>query len=234
MLEGVARGLPRAWSVLTNAAPASSEVAASFTVLREAERYVIHDQDGAQTFVADGGVAAAMLRTMLRRAMGASLRELTCIEATVVRYQGAGIMLPARALGGTTTLARALVAAGAELHSDEFALIGGDGRLVSDLEAEAAGDRSVPLALVALTVYRPGAEWAPERLTQGEGVVALTACAPGARERPADTLAALCLALREADVLQGDRGEAGDMAAGLLETAAASRRSKALGSGQPW
>jgi hypothetical protein len=222
MLERVADGLPRAWAVLSGVVPASTRVAASFTVLREPNGYVIRDGDGIQTLVADGGVAAGMLRTMLRRAVGASLRNLTCVEAGVVRHQGRGIMLPARALGGTTTLVRALVAAGAELHSDEFALIDGDGMLVTDLEvgSEAAASRAVPLGLVALTVYRPGSEWTPKCITPAEGVVALMACVPAAHEHAADTLATLRLALQAAAVLQGDRGEADGIAAGLLEAVA--------------
>jgi hypothetical protein len=223
MLEQVVRGLPRAWTVAAGGVPASAQTAAVLSVVQEPNAYMIHDADGVQTRVLDGALAGAMLRTMLRRAVAASLTDLTCVEATVVRYQGRGLVLTGEALGGTTTLARTLVAAGAEHHADEFALIDADGMLMSDLDARpgSAVDRTVPVGLVAMTLYRPGAEWTPQRLTQAEAVVALMAYVQGAHERPANTLAALRRALADATVLKGDRGEASDAAAGLLQTAVA-------------
>lgn len=228
MLERITDGLPRAWAVLSGRHPATSDVSASYTVLRDGSGYVIRDPNGIQTPASDSGVVVGMLQTMLRRAVGGSLRELSCIEATVVTHQGRGLMLPAQALGGTTTLARALVAAGAELHSEEFALIDRYGRLVSDLEvgSDRVANPAVPLGLLALTVYRPGSPWAPRSLTHAEGVVALMSCVPAALERPAETLASLRLALQEAVVLQGDRGEAQDAAAALLQALAEASANK--------
>lgn len=233
LLDRVADGLPQAWTVRTGAVPDHDGVAASFTVAREPNRYLITDPSGAATSAADSRVVVGLLRTMLRRAVGASLEDLTCVEACVVGHRGHAIMLPARALAGTTTLAQALVAVGAEPHSDEFALIDREGRLVSDREvgSDAAAHRALPLGLVALTVYRPGSEWTPRCISPAEGVVALMGCALGAHERPADTLAALRSALQDATVLEGERGEAGAAAAALLEAVVAKSSNKCPESG---
>lgn len=227
MLERVTEGLPRAWAAHSGAT-GCDDVAASFTMTHDPRGYMIRDTTGFQSLIADGGVAVGMLRTMLRRAVGASLADLTCIEASVVTHRGQAIMLPAQALGGTTTLARALVAAGAELHSEEFALIDRNGRLVSDVEvgSDLAAHGAAPLGLVALTVYQPGARWTPKSITPAEGVVALMACVPAAHEHPADTLATLRSALQEATVLEGERGEAEEAAAGLLKAVAAKPANK--------
>lgn len=216
MLEGVVGGLPRSWIRTTDVLP-PDRIAATFTVVREQGRYLIRDGDRGQTHYADRDVATGMLRRMVRRVAVARIQDRTCVDASVVTYKGRAIMLPTRAFAGTTTLVRALVAAGAERYSDELTLIDADGGLVSDLEFHAGAPAVVaPLALVALTVYQPGAVWAPKPMSPAEGVVALMAYV-ASRDRPAEALAALRLALSKALVLESDRDEAEDTAAALLE-----------------
>lgn len=221
MLEAVAVGLPRGWTVTTDRLASSDEAAARLVVVREPSRYLIRDGGGAESHYADPGMAVRMLSRILQRTVTAGIQDRICIAGSVVTHRGRAIMLPARALAGTTTLVRALVLGGAELHSEEFAMIGRDGRLVSDLSAVAgAGDRPVPLGLVALAVYQPGTVWAPRQMTQAEGVAALMAFATAASKRPAETLAALGLALDQVVVLEGQRGDAAEAAVALLDAAA--------------
>lgn len=223
MLESVVGGLPRAWRVLADGSATSNRIAASFTVLREPSGYLIRAADGAEARYADREMTTWMLRRMLRREVTAGIHYRTCIAASVVTYGGRAIMLPTRAFAGTTKLVTALIAAGAELHAEEFAVLDSDGRLGSDLEAPGAPQRAVPLGLAAVTVYRPGAVWAPRQMSQAEGVVTLMAYAT-TRERPAETLAALRQALDDVPIFEGDRGEADETAVMLLETLESGRR----------
>jgi hypothetical protein len=70
--------------------------------------------------------------------------------------------------------------------------------------------------LVAVSNYRSGADWHPRRLSSGEGALAILAHAVVAQERPAEAMRAIARAVEGAVVLEGDRGEADDVAPLLL------------------
>ncbi len=133
-----------------------------------------------------------------------------------------------------------LVRAGAEYYSDEFAVLDARGRVhpfaksLSIREGSCAhhevvrrrhaeelggsrGERPLPVGLVVLASYRPGAEWRPVELTQGQAVLEMLAHTVPARLRPEASLVALERAVARATVLKGERGEAGDVAADLLQ-----------------
>jgi hypothetical protein len=74
------------------------------------------------------------------------------------------------------------------------------------------------VALIAVTSYRPGARWKPQRQSPASGALALFSNTVPARDRPAQALAAVRQAAASALVLEGERGEAADMAADLLST----------------
>lgn len=220
MLQQVIDGLPAGWAVSTGAIEHDG-LAASFTVLQHPGGYLIGDGSGAQTLCPDPDLVVTMLRTMARRAVGFYRHGLMRIQAGVVAYEGSGILLPSQPLAGVSTLVDALVRAGAEYYADEFAMLDVEGRLASSREVEPGASLApprVPVALVALTVYRPGAAWAPTRLTPAESVVALMAYTAAARDRPPETLVTLRVALGNAQVLLGDRGDAEETAVALLET----------------
>jgi hypothetical protein len=75
----------------------------------------------------------------------------------------------------------------------------------------------VPLGLAVLTYYVPGVEWRPRRLTSGEAALSLLSKAVPARIRPDEALRTLARAVAEAEVLEGERGEAGEFAEMLLQ-----------------
>ncbi len=144
--------------------------------------------------------------------------------------------MPARSFGGKTTLVAALVRAGAVYYSDEFAVIDrnglvqpyakplsirGDGLEQTDHAVESfggvAGDEPLPLGMIVITTYKQGAEWKPKRLSPGAGAMALLANAVPAMERPEEVMQAISRAARDAVVIEGDRGEADEVAPLLLE-----------------
>ena len=156
--------------------------------------------------------------------------------------QGRAIVLPGRSFAGKTTLVAALVKAGAEYWSDEYAVLDADGlvhpypkplsvRIKGTHETDEqpvetlggrAGDRALSVAVIAFMSYHPGASWALSPRTAGEGAVKLLEHSIAARSRPAQVLAAVRRAATNAVVLEGERGEAGQAASALLSQQPAS------------
>ena len=158
------------------------------------------------------------------------------IHSGVVADRGRAIMIPGHSMRGKTTLVTELLRLGAEFYSDEYAVLDEHGLAhpyaeplsVRDADGQpqirwpedfgAENERPpVPVGVIAMTSYREGAEWNPQRRTAGAGVISLLAHSRSIAERPADTLAAARSGVEGAVVLEGERGEAADAASRLLE-----------------
>ena len=165
--------------------------------------------------------------------------EHVFVHAGVVAHGGGALILPGRSLAGKSTLVAALVAHGAEYLSDEYAVLDAEGAVHPypkplslrvtpgsleqwDAPVEhfggVAADRAFRAAIIAVTRYERGAQWRPVRKTPADGALALLSNAVPARERPAETLAAVRRASADAMVLEGSRGEAIETASDLLQT----------------
>ena len=158
------------------------------------------------------------------------------VHAGVVGWNGKAIVIPGRSFAGKSTLVAELVRAGASYYSDEYAVLDRRGRVhpfarplalrasggfkqeqqpVPGLE-RCHGQRPLPIGLVVVSRYRPGAHWRPRRLSAGQGVLALLSNTVSARRRPDLALSSLRRAVQEAKVIQGVRGEARQAAAAIL------------------
>jgi hypothetical protein len=180
----------------------------------------------------------AILESEIRQSVAAEARERVFVHAGVVGWRGRAILVPGRSRSGKTTLVAALVKAGAEYYSDEFAVLDAEGRVHPfpkplsvrgeggcDLHAQrqraeemggVCGREPLPVGLVVLTEHRPGASWRPHRVSAGQAVLEILSHTVPARLRPEDSLAALARAVEGAVVLQGERGEARELAGRLL------------------
>jgi hypothetical protein len=158
------------------------------------------------------------------------------IHAGVVGWQGRAIMIPGRSMTGKTSLVRALVAAGATYYSDEFAVLdlhglvhpypvplsirGALGQPGQKTSAEALGGQvgiaPLPVGLVVVTAYRPGAKWRPTALSAGQTLLALMDNAIAARREPSYSMPILRAAITAASAVRSKRGEAGAVARALL------------------
>jgi hypothetical protein len=157
------------------------------------------------------------------------------VHAGVIGWQGRGIVMPGRSGVGKTTLVRALIAAGAEYYSDEFAILDANGRVHpyprplsirtgeargTPCPAEKIGARigTTPLAidLIVSTEYRRGARWRPRALSPAEALLALMANTVAARQHPQLTLPFLRQAVLHARALWSPRGSASSIVARLL------------------
>ena len=181
-------------------------------------------------------LALGILDAELRMYVALHAPDHVFVHAGVVGVDERAIVLPGRSFAGKTTLVAALVKAGAQYWSDEYAVLDGDGlvhpypkplsvriddtRETDEQPVESlggqAGDRALPVALIAFTHYRPGVAWAPRACTAGEGAVKLLEHSIAARSRPEQVLTAIRRAATDAMVLEGDRGDADQAASALL------------------
>ena len=157
-------------------------------------------------------------------------------HAGVVGHQGAAIVMPGSSHAGKTSLVAALVRAGAEYYSDEYAPLDTVGLVHPfakplsirneqyiqvdhhvDSLGGVAGEKPLPVRAVVVTSYESGGWWRPRRLSSGEAVLALLAHTVPAQGRPAQALQTISRALERATVIEGARGEADAIAPLLLD-----------------
>jgi hypothetical protein len=215
-----------------------------FALVKEAGngllRIVCDEQSIAGPF--DLRLALGVLDAELRMYIALHAPNHVFVHAGVVGVQDRAIVLPGRSFAGKTTLVAALVKAGAEYWSDEYAVLDADGlvhpypkplsvRINDTRETDEqpieriggrAGEGPLPVAVIAFTSYRPGATWALSARTAGEGAVKLLEHSIAARSRSEQVLAAVRRAATDAMVFEGDRGDAGQAASALLSQQAAS------------
>jgi hypothetical protein len=182
-------------------------------------------------------VALALIDADIRMLIATTTPDWIFVHAGVVAVHGRALVIPGESFSGKTTLVRALVEIGATYYSDEYAVLDEDGmvhpypRRLSIRSADGsttaehgvqelggvAGEVRAIVDMVALTRYRPGAEWRPTTISAGEGTVAMLANTVPAHQRPGQSLRTLARALRDTRVLAGDRGEASEAARALFE-----------------
>ena len=161
------------------------------------------------------------------------------VHAGVVAWRGGAIVVPGRSRAGKTTLVEALVRAGAEYYSDEFAVLDERGRVhpyaipLSIREergraatpVDALGGRAgtIPIAVahIVVTEYREGSRWRPRAVSPAQAMLALMDNTVAARERTPDrTMPVLRRAVEGARTVRSRRGDAHAMAKALLEAIA--------------
>ena len=181
-------------------------------------------------------VAIAVFDDALRGHIAETAPDRIFVHAGVVAHRGKAILIPGPSLAGKTTLVAALVAAGRMYYSDEmrcWTIVGRSTRTRGASRCGArtgrpehktsrrwggqAGTSPLPIGLIVLALYRPGATWQPRRLSPGEGVLALLANTIAVQTRPDEALVAATRAVSGATaVLEGERGSAPELASQLL------------------
>ena len=164
-------------------------------------------------------------------------RDCLFVHAGVVGRHGRALLVPGRSMTGKTTLVKALVEAGAIYYSDEFAILDSQGQVYPyplplsirgasgqpgwKAPVEALGGQTgsapLPIGLVVVTRYREGATWRPRRLSAGRALLALMDNTVAARGEPGYSMPILRAVVTGAAVVCGTRGEAGGVAADLLQ-----------------
>ena len=164
----------------------------------------------------------------LRMALAQFSRRKLFIHAGVVSWNGRAIIFPGNSLFGKTHLTAALIAAGAEYLSDEYAVIDEDLRVhpfakplsiramptarQRETPAESLGARigktALPIGLIVMTRYRAGARWTPRQLSPAVGALQLMKHTIAARMDPARTVDMLSRIAASAPILRSNRPDA--------------------------
>jgi hypothetical protein len=164
--------------------------------------------------------------------------DKTFLHSGVVGWKGKAIVFPGFSYKGKTTLTAEFVRLGAEYYSDEYAVLDEEGlvhpfpkflsvRGITDnlrqfnVSAEGIGGRigkiPIPIGLVLITEYEPGARWSPEFLSKAEGILNLISHTVPFSEKPAKTLRILEKALGDSKIVKQKRGEATEFARKVLD-----------------
>jgi hypothetical protein len=161
-------------------------------------------------------------------------RDHLVVSAGVVGTRGRAIVLPGPTMVGKSRLVAALLRAGALYYTDDWAvldsegrarplpvklLMRGEGRVTAESLGGATAANPVPVGVIALVRYAPGASWRVEASTPGAGSLMLMQAAYG-MDDPRAAMAIARKAAASAIVVEGERGEADEAARELLELAA--------------
>jgi hypothetical protein len=207
---------------------------------------IAHGADGLLDVIVDGDLVATsltpdlavhVLDSQLRARVARLAKDRVFIHAGAVAMDGRALVLPAPSFAGKSSLVAALIGAGADYLSDEFAVLDAKGLVhpyPRALSLREVGDRygarampddlgarvpagPVPVAMIAITNYAADARWDPRPLEPGRGALALLANAVPARSRTEETLEAVSAATKDARILEGARGDAEETARLMLE-----------------
>jgi hypothetical protein len=210
---------------------------------------VVGREPGSYDFLIDGSpvtrgidldFALTLLEAQLRIYVGLRAPNRIFIHAGVVSHEGRGIVIPGLSMAGKTTLVLELVRAGAVYYSDEFAVLDERGlvhpyakpvsvrdedEVQTDHDIEGfggiAGTEPLKVNAIVFSEYRPGARWNPAELSPGRGALTMFRNTLAALQRSEEAMKAIKLAVDGALILEGERGEASEIAQDLLDRVAA-------------
>jgi hypothetical protein len=157
------------------------------------------------------------------------------VHAGVVGWRDRAIVIAGGPRTGKSTLVRALVACGAIYYSDDYAVLDGstvqpyrsrlpewigEGGTLSYLLDEIRGVQPIkplPVGIVLLAPYQPGAVFKPKLMSRGKFLLGLFKHAVAAQRRPEQVLRVLDALTRKCNALEGPRGDANGVATYLLD-----------------
>jgi hypothetical protein len=218
------------------APPATMCPSLGYRVATDGEQHVVTRNDETVAVTTDLDTACRHLVRDLQSMIATRVPGLTLVHAGVVASDHRALILPGGSGAGKTTLVAALVAAGADYGSDEFAAVDRDGRVhayprplafrsgtagETRIAPDALGARvlsgPLPVGAVLFTTFVPGAVVSLRPLPVSEVALGLLQHAPGARDNPAKTIAILGAVAARARGLVGPRGEAAEAVATLVD-----------------
>ncbi|MCI0416102.1 hypothetical protein L0222_25290 [bacterium] len=155
------------------------------------------------------------------------------VHAGVVGWRGRAIVIPGRTMSGKSSMVAALLRAGANYYSDEFAVFDSSGRVypyprvlrirqngrqqnhfVEEFSVR-LGKRALHVGLIAALKYKPGIRWRPRILSPAEAV--LTLLDNTILARYLTNLTTFKAVASSALAIKANRGEAEEVATRLLE-----------------
>ncbi|MGC2637388.1 MAG: hypothetical protein WA294_09435 [Acidobacteriaceae bacterium] len=198
--------------------------------------FVVGEGERAIFASADVREAARVLESRVHLRAAALTKEYVFVHAGVVQWGGHALLLPGASHTGKSSMVAALVAAGAQYYSDEYAVIDLDGRVrafprrlrlrENGVEKPGVADGAEPVKTSALDPlslgwvlnlrFRDGAVWSPKELTPGQTLLALLENTVAVRRQSELTLRTLKLAIEPTKGWQSERGDAAHAAVEVL------------------
>ncbi len=161
--------------------------------------------------------------------------DFVLLHAAVVGWRGRAVLLPGSSWSGKTTLAMALVEAGATYYSDEYAVLDRNAhvhsylrsprvragnetasRLASAMSRGLPSPPPLPVGLVLISSYSENAVWSPRPLTCSQALFEMLAHTIAVRYKPELSLRVLRGVSSAARSFQSQRGEARATAKAML------------------
>lgn len=188
----------------------------------------------------DLGEALDVLESDLHMHVANFARNRVFVHAGAVGWRGKAIVIPGQCYSGKSTLVAALVRAGATFYSDEFAVLDGDGNLhpfprrlslrqdngqkprrctAEDLGGQ-VGSAPLRVGQVVMAQFRPGSLWQPRKVSSGQALLEVMKSTVPTIHEPENALTVLHKIVPAALCWKGQRGDADDVAADLLQRAA--------------
>jgi hypothetical protein len=183
----------------------------------------------------DLDVLLKRLECDLHFAVACNARSSLFVHAGVVGWRGGTILLPGPSMSGKSSLVAALLRAGADYYSDEYAVVDGQGQvhpyarplLLRDSDNGAGparfhvhgsrvGSQPAHANLIVSTCYSAGQRFEPAVRDASHGLMILIANTVRVRERPRFALDYLMPIAGAATTLEGVRGDADEAADWLL------------------
>ncbi len=231
-LDAIAEGLAFANPVATSAHPA-----VTYTAIADGDglRYERRDP-GRPPDPARVGETTARVLDDLHLSVALHSRAGVFVHAGVVGWNDHAILLPGRSRWGKSTLVEALVRAGAQYLSDEYAILLPDGHIQSYprpihlrtqhgqmlLDPRTIGTvapRTYPPSIVVLTRYESGANWNPEVLKPASAALAVFDSMVVAAVMPERAMGSAAKLVRQAVAVYSLRGETANTVPAILELA---------------
>jgi hypothetical protein len=224
--------LPTGWRRI-----APSRARFSVALARSGDDWIVTADRTPVTVEAGLPAALGALDAQIRARIALHAPEFVFVHAGVVGFGGRVIVLPGFSLAGKTTLVGALIRAGAEYYSDEFAVVDAVGMIhpypkplsvrredgdTVDAPAASLGATTAtepaPVGLIALTTYSPGASFAPQPLSAGTATLEMLRHTVPARTRPAQAMAFIGTAALHACAWETPRPEATPTARAIIDS----------------
>jgi hypothetical protein len=151
------------------------------------------------------------------------------LHAGAVGWKDSAIIIPGKSYSGKTTLVSELIRHGAEYYSDEYAVLDEEGflhpypKMLSmrgilndydqidtppDVFGAKIGKNKIPVGLILITEFERKAEWKPEILNTGEGMMEILQHTIPIRFKPEFVLKVLKKTSSRAIIAKSKRGEA--------------------------
>jgi hypothetical protein len=150
------------------------------------------------------------------------------IHSGVVSWKGKAIIIPAKSMGGKTTLTAALVKRGALYYSDEYAILDEEGfvhpfpktlsirgildnhqqveHTVEEIGGKSALEKT-RIGMFLISRYQSNVQWNPQILSRANGIFEILNHTVPIRTNPDYTFRVLTQAVSQAVIVKADRGD---------------------------